>query len=235
MPPASAHERRSEVDVLRHLRHDTIVRNAGAGDDQRDADVGVERGLLAADQPVLAEVVAVVGAEHDVGLVGEVFGGERGFGVGEQLVDRLDGLGPLAVARVDLRELLGSQRVSRPEPRRRVDVVGVERRVAWLFQSGEVVGVTRRGRERRVRRERRDLDRERVRGGPLDECLRVAVQHVDAVVVGAAVEVERSVVVEPVVELGVTRAVRDVPVRPTGLDRERLLFGPSAAPPCASP
>ena len=93
---------------------------AGSGDDQRNADVGVERGLFAANEPVLAEVVAVVGAEDDVGVVGEVLGGQRRFRVGQQLVDRLHRLGTLAIDRVDIGDLLGTQRRALPEPGRRV-------------------------------------------------------------------------------------------------------------------
>ena len=56
--------------------------HAGADDDQRHADVVVERRALSGRQAVLSQVVAVVGAEHHVGLVGDPLRRERRCGGG---------------------------------------------------------------------------------------------------------------------------------------------------------
>jgi len=62
-------------------------RDAGAGDDQRHTDVGLERGLLAGIEPVLAHVVAVVGAEDDVRVVRQASRPQHRLQVGDQVVD----------------------------------------------------------------------------------------------------------------------------------------------------
>ena len=171
-------------------------------------------------QTVLAKVVAVVGAEEDVCLVGEVLSCEGRFGVGEQLVDGFHGLRALAVALVGRGDLRSGQGRTLAQPCRRVDVVGIERWVARLGETGEVVGVAGRRGIRLVRSERRGLDQERRGGVLLDERLCFRVDHVDAVVVLAAVKLKGAVVVLPVVELGVSGAVGDVPVGPAGRDRK---------------
>ena len=85
--PAELLERRAQVGVLHDLVDDAPGGDAGAGHDQRYPDVGVEGGLLAFEEAVLAEVVPVVGAEDDVGVVRQVLLRQRRLGVGEELVD----------------------------------------------------------------------------------------------------------------------------------------------------
>ena len=185
----------------------------GPGDDQRHADVGVERGLLAHRQPVLAEVVAVVGAEHDVGVV------ESGARARSCASTRASSLSTASTDCARMPEVAsiraicaGIQRRALAEPLRRVHVLRVERRIARLAQAGEVVRVARRRRVRLVRRERRDLERER-RAPPLDEVQRVARRARRRRSCRAAASAcrpgsgrrsgLRAVVVEDVVELGV--------------------------------
>lgn len=53
-------------------RHDLrlrISRDTWAADDEGDVEIFLEGALLAGLQPVLADVVAVIGTVHDVGVV----------------------------------------------------------------------------------------------------------------------------------------------------------------------
>ena len=64
-------------------------------DDQRHVDVCVERGLLAGMQPVLAHVVAVVRAEHEIGVLGQALGLQLMLDTADHVVDRQIGLDSL--------------------------------------------------------------------------------------------------------------------------------------------
>ncbi len=106
--------------------------HAGAGDQQRDPHVGVVRRALAAAEPVLPEVEAVVGGQHDVGV-----GADGAQDPLDRPVGRLRH--PRAVAQVALgdgrRE--GRHRVPRPGPR---PVGGAGAVVAArVAEAGEVV------------------------------------------------------------------------------------------------
>src|ERR1041384_8787174 len=62
-------EGRREIDVKRHLAHDSMRRYAGAADDQRHADVLLVSGALPLPEAMLAEMKAVVGSKEDVRIV----------------------------------------------------------------------------------------------------------------------------------------------------------------------
>src|SRR5262245_66039686 len=77
-------EGRSEIDVLDDVVTGHSGRYSGPDHDQWHTDIGVERGLLAGGQPVLAHVVPVVGAEKEVRLSGDTGRRERGPDGGDQ-------------------------------------------------------------------------------------------------------------------------------------------------------
>ncbi len=182
--PGQRFEGRREVDVLgervdAHARPDTRT-----DDDERHPDVGVERGHLAGTQTVLAHVVPVVGAEHEVGVRREAAGTNFTLEGAEHPVDRLHGLHAAPEQAVD-----GGDRGRREgrmvEPGRVRHAIRVsERGRTRRAHAREPVAVTRRGHEGRVRCEGRDLERERparavvVRPRAHDELLREPGEHV---------------------------------------------------------
>src|SRR5262249_49508737 len=117
---AGGEEGGREVDVGHGGAAGLAGRYAGAGHDQRHADGGVEGGRLAGGQPVLAHVVAVVGAEHEVGLVGDAGRGEGGAERADEVVDGPNRLCPLAEGVVDGRTHRRGQRGGAGQPWRRV-------------------------------------------------------------------------------------------------------------------
>ena len=214
-------EGRAKVDVLRDARDLVMRHDMRPRYDERHADVRLERRHLPRHQPVIAHVVAVVRAEDDVRVAGDAVAGQRRLELRDQVVDRLDRLRPFAVRRVDLRSLRRRQERMVAQPGRLVrDVVLVEGRRARCLQPGEVGGVPRRRRVRPVRRERRDLEEERLAlaGGVVDERGALAREHVGQIGARTRPVVDQlPVLVEVVVELGIAVA-GDVPFVPAGWD-----------------
>ena len=89
-------ERRRQVDAGRELADVPAGRDARAAHDQRHLDVGVEGGLLARGEPVLAQVEAVVRAEHEVRVPVQPLGPEFVLEFADHVVDREIVLHPLA-------------------------------------------------------------------------------------------------------------------------------------------
>ena len=110
-------ERGAQIDVRGELGNRLPGRDAGTGEDQRNTDVGLERGLLAGIEPVLAHVEAIVGAEDEVRVAGYALGLELGFQVTDHVVDGEVGLDPLAVVRGDGGLLPGGKRRAILQPR----------------------------------------------------------------------------------------------------------------------
>jgi hypothetical protein len=105
-------ERGRQVDVGRELGDRAPGRNVRAADDQRHVDVGVEGGLLSRFQPVLTHVVAVVGAEDQIGVLGHARGPQLALDLADHVVDGKDGLDPVAVRAGDVRLLRRRQRLA---------------------------------------------------------------------------------------------------------------------------
>ena len=97
---AEADERRIEVDVLRDPGDGPTRGDVRPGDDERHADVRLERGQLARHQTVLAQVESVVGAEEDVGVVGHAVALEPCLELRDQIVDCLHRLRTRAICGV---------------------------------------------------------------------------------------------------------------------------------------
>ena len=74
-----------------------ISRHSRAPDDQRHVDIFLVGAFFAGRQPVLSDMVAVVGAVDDEGIIEDAGGGEPSSNVGDQLVDRLQCAETLAV------------------------------------------------------------------------------------------------------------------------------------------
>ena len=62
-------EGRTEVDVFDYLVAGSSMDDPRAGDNQRHVDVGIEGGHLSRLQAVLAHLIAVVGAEDEIGVL----------------------------------------------------------------------------------------------------------------------------------------------------------------------
>ena len=59
----------TEVDVFDQVVEGSSVGNSRAGDDQRHMDVGIEGSHLSRHQAVFTHVIAVVGAEDEIGVL----------------------------------------------------------------------------------------------------------------------------------------------------------------------
>ncbi len=104
------------------------ARSAGREHHERRLDVVVVRGRLATEEGVLAEVVAVVGREHDPGVVRLPSLGKCRPEVHQHVIDRLDHLDPLDVELATLGKLGRGEGLRRhPSERRVLDDV----EVAW--------------------------------------------------------------------------------------------------------
>ena len=156
-------ERGRQVDVLGERRDRGARADAGTVDDERDVDVGVESGHLSGLETVLTHVETVVGAEHEVRVVGEPVGDELLPETADQAVDCLDGVGPGRML-VDRVNGVGVEAVGDRSSHSRVadGVAPIERRRPRRFNGVETMRVAAGGDERGVRRERGDLDNERM-------------------------------------------------------------------------
>ena len=219
--PGQCLERGRQVDVGRELADRAPGRNVRAADDQGHMDVGVIGRLLSRCQPVLAHVVAVVGAENEVGVLGHAFGPQFALDTADHVVDGKVGLDPLAVNAGDARLLRGRERLALAQPGRRGDRQGVVGGVLRVLQIRSGVRVPRRRDIRSVRSERGHLEHERLvrRGGRGDERRGPGREHVGQVVVRCVPVIAHfAVLVERVVELPVTVA-RHIPSVPARRDR----------------
>ena len=90
-------EGRSQIHVADDLVARRASRYARPAHDERYVDVLLVRGLLARGEAVLAEVVAVVRREDDVGVVQLPVARQRGREIGDGVIDGLEGLEPAPV------------------------------------------------------------------------------------------------------------------------------------------
>ena len=119
----------------RSSRPRAVGGNTGPGDHERDVDVGVKRGQLARHQAVLAGVQAVVGAEHDVGVVRH---GRAGAPSTRPISRPPPGLtGPACGTRCRSGDLLAGQRRVAGQPVRRVGGQDVEAGRAGAARPGK--------------------------------------------------------------------------------------------------
>ena len=90
-----------EVDEFAQRVTDAAPGDIRPGDDQRDAQAGLVRGALGV-HPVIAEQLAVVGGEDDIGVVELAAFFERVEDLADLIVDEFDGSAVLAAGLIDL-------------------------------------------------------------------------------------------------------------------------------------
>jgi len=205
---AELREGRVQVDVLDDLLDRASGRNSGAGDDERNLYIRIVGGHFPGHEPEFAHVIAVVGAEHEKGIVRFANLGDRRLQLADHLVDGKDRLGAHAEIAIDARHFGGGKGRAGAQPLGRVRVGhGVEGRRARSKQSGKRVGVPRGGRVGRVRRKRRNLDQKRRSSRLLDEAYPNAREDIRHIVHRLIAVVNNlAVFIEVVVEAGITIA-----------------------------
>ena len=166
---------------------------------------------LPGGHPVLPEVEAVVGREHDVGVVELLGGAQRVDELDDAAVDGLQGTDPLAVEVVDRDRLLRAElREVAHEARRPAHVGLVEARGVRRSRPGKLLAVLTRRRGRLVRCVHREVGEERpvfVRG-VADELVGQPDVHVGAVVARPVVVLVVALVLVEHVAVLVVRVAR---------------------------
>ena len=117
-------EGRRQIDVARQLVDDRSLPHPRAAHDQRHANVLLVGSLLARKQPMLAQMVSVVGSEEDVGVVELACGLERLEQRGDQVLHSEHRLQPPPVGLVYPCDLMLRERRLRAQPRGLVQDVG---------------------------------------------------------------------------------------------------------------
>ena len=100
--PGQLCKRRSEIDVAGHEVAGLVRRHTGTTHDQRHANIAFVRRLLSGRHPELPEVEAVVGAEHEVGVLELTGLPQRVDETDDAAVDGLQRPDAIAVERVEI-------------------------------------------------------------------------------------------------------------------------------------